>query len=309
MNKTPIVWDPSLLFNAPKSYLYDPTPTGKTVKIMSGNNEIDTGEPLLSPNAYTQNYVLRSGKMPSTMIKTDSDPFSIQIIKASTGEAINVSTLSSSEIAEIYSGSFKLAFNACTADPTCYAIAVKNNQPAGSIGATYGNALDYILTLYQKPNLINQDSTSTNTPASPYPPTYDPIERLSCDPDKNWYTFLKNTPGAINPAGELSCPAIVPTPTITTNTNKITFAPSTRCMCPEDPTTLKLSDRCYYYCNPKIPPKPSMWSNPNTWIILFIIIAIIGGVGYYFYRKRQSEITNVDYNKFFKKKGGYFFFN
>ena len=304
MNKTPIVWDPSLLFNAPKSYLYDPTPTGK--------NDPNTGNPIPSSRAYNQNYVLRSGKMPSTMIKTDTEgnPFSVQIIKSSTGEAVNVSTLSSSEIAEIYSGSFKPAFNACTADPTCYAIAVKNNQPAGSIGATYGNVLDYTLTLYQKPDLINPPiNTPTNTPASLSPPTYDPIERLSCDPDKNWYAFLKNTPGAINPAGELSCPTIVTPPTTTTNTNKITFAPSSRCICPDDPSTLKQSDRCYYFCNPIKPPKQSMWSSPTTWIIIFICIAVIGGIGYYFYIKRQNDASTIDYSKYFKKKGGYFFFN
>jgi len=299
MNKTPIIWDPSLLFNAPMSYLYDPSPTGK--------NDNITGNPIPSSNAYNQNYVLRSGEMPSTMIETNTpgNPFSVQIVKSSTGEAVPVSSLSSSELAEIYSGSFKPAFNACTADPTCYAIAVKNNQPEGSIGATYGNPLNYSLTLYQKPDLVN---TPINTPTTT-PITYDPIERLSCDPTRMWYTFLKNTPSAINPKGALTCPVVVQDTTTTTNLNNITFAPSRKCICPDDPTTLKQSDRCYYYCNPVIPSKPSMWSSPTTWIIIFIIIAVLGGIGYYFYRKRQNEASSVDYSKYFKKKGGYFFFN
>lgn len=302
MNKTPIIWDPSLLFNAPMSYLYDPSPTGKYDKV--------TGNPIPSSSAYNQNYVLRSGEMPSTMIETNTEgnPFSAQIIKASTGDAINVSDLSSSEIDEIYSGSFKPAFNACTADPKCYAIAVQNTQPAGTIGATYGNALNYSLTLYQKPDLINTPvNTPSNTPANT-PVTYDPIERLSCDPTRMWYTFLKNTPGAINPKGALTCPVVVQD-AVKETSNKITFAPSSKCICPDDPSTLKQSDRCYYFCNPVKPAKPSMWSSPTTWIIIFISIAVLGGVGYYFYKKRQNEASSVDYSKYFKKKGGYFFFN
>jgi len=299
MNKPPIVWDPSLLFNAPTSYLYDPSPTG--------NNDPVTGNPIPSSNAYNQNYVLRSGEMPSTMIPTNTpgNPFSAQILKASTGEAVPISSLSSTEIANIYSGSFKPAFNACTADPTCYAIAIKNNQPAGSIGSTYGNALNYSLTLYQKPALVN---TPTNTPSNTSV-TYDPIERLSCDPDKLWYTFLKNTPSAINPKGALSCPVVVPITTDITNSDTPTNTPSRRCICPDDPSTLKQSSPCYYYCNPIKPPAPSIWTNPNTWIIIFIIILIIGGVGFYFYKKRQNEAASTDYSKYFKKKGGYFFFH
>jgi hypothetical protein len=299
MNITPIIWDPSLLFNAPTSYLYDPSPTG--------NNDPVTGKPVPSSNAYNQSYVLRSGELPSTMIQTNTpgNPFSAQILKTSTGQAVNVSALSPSDISDIYSGSFKQAFNACTADPTCYAIAVQNNQPVGSIGATYGNTLKYSLTLYQKPDLVN---TPANTPANT-PVTYDPIERLSCDPDKVWYTFLKNTPGAINPNGALTCPVVVPPPTTSTAPPAITFAPSTACKCPDDPTMMDQKNSCYYYCNPIKPPVPSIWTSPTTWIIIFISIAVIGGVGYYFYKKRQNESANTDYSKYFKKKGGYFFFH
>jgi hypothetical protein len=297
MNKTPIIWDPSLLINAPTSYIYDPKQT----------TDRTTGKIINSSSAINQSYTLRKSEKPSELIITNTTPsssFTIPILISSTGQSANISDLSASDLSAIYTNSFTPAFNACTADPTCWGIGIQNNQPAGSIGATYRNPLNYNLQLYQKPSLID---TPTNTSA----PTYDPIERLSCDPTGMWYTFIKNTPGAVNPAGALSCPVITTNTDTTVANNDITpsMAPAAKLKCPDIPALMDPNTPGYYFCNPTVIPPPSTLSKPSTWIIVIVIICVLGVIGYYFYNKRQSEVENIDYSKYFKKKGGYFFFN
>jgi hypothetical protein len=298
MNKPPLIWDPSLLINAPTSYIYDPKQT----------TDRTTGKIINSSSAINQSYTLRKLQKPSELISTNTAPsssFTIPIIITNTGQSGNISDLPSSDLSAIYTDSFTPAFNACTADPTCWGIGIKNTQPAGSFGAESRFTLKYIFQLYQKPPLID---TPTNTPA----PTYDPIERLSCDPSGIWYTFIKNTPGAVNPAGALSCPAIVTTNTDTTAANndiESSNAPAVKFKCPDNPGLMSEKDKGYYFCNPTIAPIPSIWSKPTTWIIVIVTLCVLGGIGYYYYKKRQSDAENIDYSKYFKKKGGYFFFN
>jgi len=279
-----ILFDTSFLESFPTSYLYDPNPSKNPT----------TGLTINSPSAFTQNYVLRQNKKPHALIPITNTPssFSVSLINTS-GNVANYSSLSSTEKQAVITQQLQPGFNACTADPSCWAVSLQNTFDP-SIGGDFSGS--YKFNYYQKPPALNTPSSNT-----------DPVELVDCDFTNTWYTFIKNSPGAINPSGPSVCipPAVKST---TTNTN----APVASVDCPPNMASKPVSTPNYYYCVAlqKAPPTPSIWSQPTTWIAIAVLVILLCGGGYYFWKKRHNSASEIDYSKYIKKvKGGYYFLN
>lgn len=287
-------FDESFLTNMPTSFKYDPTPPSPS--------KDDNGNTIYSSSAFTQNYTLRKYKKPYQLkLLSTGNPtknsFAFPIIDSG-GNKTTYSKLpqSSTNLTDatkdnLINTQIKPGFIACDADPNCWAIGIKN--PTDPITGFNGT---YTFNYYSKP-------TSLNTPSA----NIDPVELLDCDFTNTWYTFIKNTSESINPNGPTACiPPVADTTVDTTPTN----APTARYTCPPDIANMPTSTPHYYVCLKQQTPPPvvSIWKKPTTWIIISVIVLLVCGVGYYFWKKRQTNTESIDYSKFFKKnKGGYYF--
>jgi hypothetical protein len=287
-------FDESFLTQMPTSFKYDPTPPSPS--------KDDLGNTIYSPSAFIQNYTLRKYKKPRQLkLRSIGSPakssFAFPII-GTNGQKTTYSSLPQSSASltdatkdNLINTQIKPGFIACDADPNCWAIGIENpTDPVTGFNGTY------TFNYYSKPDALSTPSANT-----------DPVELLDCDFTNTFYTFIKNNPGAINPAGPTACiPPPAATPVAATPTN----APTAPYTCPPDIANMPTSTPHYYVCLKQQTPPPvvSIWKNPITWIIISVVILLVGGVGYYFWKKRQSETESIDYSKFLKKnKGGYYF--
>ena len=287
-------FDESFLTNMPTSFIYDPSPPTPP--------KDDNGNPLYSGKEFTTNYTLRKYKKPRQLkLLSIGSPakssFAFPIIgtdgKKTTYSSLPLfsANLTDASKSNLINTQIKPGFNACNADPNCWGIGIQNpTDPVTGFNGTY------TFNYYSKPDPLNTPSANT-----------DPVELLDCDFTNTWYTFIKNTPRAINPNGPTACiPPVADTTVATTTTN----APTAPYTCPPDIANMPISTPHYYVCLKQQTPPPtvSIWKKPMTWIIISVIVLLVGGVGYYFWKKRKSETDSIDYSKFLKKnKGGYYF--
>jgi hypothetical protein len=282
-----ILFDKNFLSSMPKSYLYDPAPI----------TNHSTGNVSTSSQAYNQTYAYRPGKKPyqtnSNLLSTgtpSSTNFSAVLINSSNGSILSYSELqqqSPSDFETINSQELAKGFNACTADPNCWGIALQNTFDPSTCGNFSSN---YTFYYYTKP---------TGT----IPANTDPVELLQCDFTNTWYTFIKELPGVTS-----NNPLVCIPPPSATKTATPTSAPTAAIDCPLNMSSKPVSTPNYYYCvaQQKIP-ETSVWSRPTTWIIIVVLILSLGA-GYYFWSKNNASTSEVDYSKYFKKKkGGYYF--
>jgi hypothetical protein len=287
-------FDESFITQMPTSFKYDPTPPSPS--------KDDLGNTIYSPNSITQTYTLRKYKKPRQLkLRSIGSPakssFAFPII-GTNGQKTTYSSLPQSSASltdatkdNLINTQIKPGFIACDADPNCWGIGIQNpTDPVTGFNGTY------TFNYYSKPDSLSTPSANT-----------DPIELLECDFTNTWYTFIKNTTGAINPAGPTEC---IPPSVATVSNTTPTDAPSAPYTCPPDISNMPTSTPHYYVCLKQQTPPPvvSIWQKPMTWIIISVVVLLVGGVGYYFWRKRQSETDSIDYSKFLKKnKGGYYF--
>jgi hypothetical protein len=282
-----ILFDKNFLSSMPKSYLYDPAP----------KTDPTTGKVSTSSQAYNQTYAYRPGKKPyqtnSNLLSTgtpSSTNFSAALIHSKTGTKLSYSELqqqSPSDFESVNSQQLAKGFNACTADPNCWGIALQNTFDPNICGPFSGS---YIFNYYTKP---------TGT----IPANTDPDELLQCDFTNTWYTFIKQLPGTTS-----NKPLVCIPPPSATKIATPTSAPAAAIDCPFNMASKPVSTPNYYYCvaQQKIP-ETSIWSRPTTWIIIIVVILSLGA-GYYFWSKNSATTSEVDYSKYFKKKkGGYYF--
>jgi hypothetical protein len=281
-----ILFDKNFLSSMPKSYLYDPAPITNTT----------TGKVSTSSQAYTQTYAYRPGKKPyqtnSNLLSTgtpQSTNFSAVLINSTDGSKLSYSELQQQSLYDfetVNSQELGKGFNACTADPNCWGIALQNTFDPTTCGNFSGN---YVFHYYTKP---------TGT----IPANTDPVELLQCDFSNTWYTFIKELPGTTSDKPLVCIPPSV------TKTATPTSAPTAAIDCPPNMASKPVSTPNYYYCvgQQKIP-ESSIWSRQTTWIIIVVLILSLGA-GYYFWSKNNASTSDVDYSKYFKKKkGGYYF--